>query len=497
MKTGWTFARTISVGFAVVVALTVLMATVALFGLHHVVERKDRVINSDTRQVLGAERLLELRDARASANRGFLISGEQRYLDQQHAYEKQFGAQLAEVRQRADTARTRQLADQVATLQARFQELDLTPVRLRTSGAPTSAVTAAWTKIDPQRVATDQAMNELLSYEQTLVTARARSASAAAGDDVRLILGLLVAIVLASALVAAVLIRRLRDRIGRSVAEVQSSSSELQATATQQAAGAREQASTVGEISTTTSELLASARQIASTAQHVAEVAELTAQAGRSGRMTVERAQESMAEIRRQVDAVVDRMIEMGEKSERIGAVLDIASDVAQQTTVLAINSTIEAADPGVDGRRFAMVADEIRQLADRVNESTKEIRDLIDVTRGAVTVTMTATELGSRAVDAGHAQVDEVALAFEEIAGLVAGTIEAAREIELATRQQTIAVEQVTQAIADVAQTSREADIGSGHTLETASQLQHMSTRLRGLVESPRERSVVAAGHR
>lgn len=216
----------------------------------------------------------------------------------------------------------------------------------------------------------------------------------------------------------------------------------------------------------------------------MAEVAELTAGAGAAGRNTVSSAESSMGEIRAQVDVIVNHMLELGDKSQRIGVVLDIVSELAEQTNILAINSTIEAAGAGVAGRRFSVVADEIRKLADRVAESTKEIRDLIEVVRAAVHTTVVATEIGSKAVDAGTAQFLGVASSFEEIVGLVTSTTEAAREIELSTKQQTTAVEQVNFAVANVTQTTKESEASSSQTLQTASQLKDLSSRLRQLVE-------------
>ena len=103
-------------------------------------------------------------------------------------------------------------------------------------------------------------------------------------------------------------------------------------------------------------------------------------------------------------------MLELGKKSQQIGAVLDIVSELAEQTNILAINATIEAAGAGEAGKRFAVVADEIRKLADRVAGSTKEIRTLIDDVRSAVNTTVMATETGSKAVDAGSQQFGDVA---------------------------------------------------------------------------------------
>ena len=227
------------------------------------------------------------------------------------------------------------------------------------------------------------------------------------------------------------------------------------------------------------------ARQIAESAQHVAQIAEQTASSARAGDATVQKASESVSGIRRQVDLIVGHMLELGKKSQQIGAVLEIVSELAEQTNILAINATIEAAGAGESGKRFAVVADEIRKLADRVAGSTKEIRTLIEDVRSAVNTTVMTTETGSKSVDAGARQFGDVAVAFKQIAGLVATTTEAAREIELSTKQQTTAVEQVNLAIGNVAQATRETEASSEQTLQAVSQLAGVSKDLLRLVQS------------
>jgi methyl-accepting chemotaxis protein len=258
----------------------------------------------------------------------------------------------------------------------------------------------------------------------------------------------------------------------------------LQAAANQQATSTKEQSTAMGEIGTTISELLATSRQIAESAQRVAQIAAQTAAAARSGDATVTAAHDSIMAIRRQVDLIVNHMLELGKKSQQIGAVLDIVAELAEQTNILAINATIEAAGANEAGKRFAVVADEIRKLADRVAGSTKEIRGLIEDVRSSVNATIMTTEGGSKSVDSGAKQFSEVAAAFGEIASLVGTTTEAAREIELSTKQQSTAVEQVNVAITSAARATRETEVSSGQTLQTAVELSGLSHALLRIVQ-------------
>ena len=265
---------------------------------------------------------------------------------------------------------------------------------------------------------------------------------------------------------------------------VQSSSAELQAAATQQATGAKEQATAMDEINTTITELLATSRQISESAQRVSQVAGQATSAARSGDDTVERGTDAIAGTRRQIDLVVGHMLDLGKKSQQIGAVLDIVSELAEQTNILSINASIEAVGAGEAGKRFSVVAEEIRKLADRVGRV-----DQGDPRRSSTTCAARSTHGDdhrdrSKSVDLGK-QFADVAASFKQIAALVATTQDAAREIELSTKQQATAVEQVNIAISNVSQSTRETETSSAQTLQTASQLATLSRQLLRLVRA------------
>jgi len=484
MTSTWTFGRTIAGGFAAVLVLNLLVGVIALVGMNRVVASKDQVINVDSRLEVRAEQLLATRNGRSAALRGYLLTGDNAFRDEAIQTTKEFENLVAEVAQLVHTPRGRDLIAQIKATETQSTAAQNKLMAVKASGASPAEVLAAFNAVAPQRVALKSLLVAFGQHEKDLAQAGVKASNHAATRDNWIIVSVLAGTVLAAVALSVRLTRRLRRRIGSAVGDVQSSSVELQTTANQQAVGAMEQATAMSEISTTITELLATSRQITESAQRVSDVAEQTAQAGYSGKSTVISAQESMAEIRHQVDVIVNHMLELGDKSQRIGSVLDIVSELAEQTNILAINSTIEAAGAGESGKRFAVVADEIRKLADRVAESTKEIRNLIDVVRGAVHTTVIATEIGSKAVDAGTAQFAGVASSFEQIVGLVTTTTEAAREIELSTKQQTTAVEQVNFAVTNVTQTTRESEASSSQTLKTASELNELSTRLRGLVE-------------
>jgi CHASE3 domain sensor protein len=480
----WTFGQKIGAGFAMTVLLAILIGVVGVAALRSTVSSKDRVIDVDARRLIDAAELQAASERKASSSRGFLLTAGDDHLVQAREARTQFTTLVEKLRSDALTSEGRSLVDRIDSLEQEHQQALEAVIALRRTSATPEAIAAAFDRqVLPKRVQLDTAIEAYVSRGERMLLEgeRASTDAAARAESIVIVIGL--AVVASAMFIAVYLSRGLGSQIGSAVGQVQSSSTELQAAANQQATGARQQATAMNEISTTISELLATSRQIAEGAQRVARIAEQTASGARSGEGTVGVANDSVNAIRRQVDQIVNHMLELGRKSQQIGNVLDIVSELAEQTNILAINATIEAAGAGESGRRFAVVADEIRKLADRVGGSTREIRTLIEDVRAAVNTTVMATETGSKAVHASVKQFGEVTASFRQIGDLVITTTEAAREIELSTKQQTTAVEQVNIAIANVAQATKETEVSSGQTLQTASQLATLSRDLLRLV--------------
>ncbi|TAK22093.1 MAG: hypothetical protein EPO26_12470 [Chloroflexota bacterium] len=479
-----TFSQKLGAGFALTVVLAIIMGFVAIASLRAVVDAKDRVITVYGENLTDAEKLALARSDEAVAFRGFLIDKAERHLGDLRDGREEGQAAIDRLRARVTSDEERSILTRVERRLADHRVAVDRVVALRKTDPTNDVVVRAFSEsLETGRAALLQEIDAFTALELKLRDEVKQASTDAAASAITLVVVFAIAITLLSAIVAFILTRTLGRQIGTAVGQVQSSSTELQAAASQQATGTREQSTAMNEITTTISELLATSRQIAESAQRVAQIANQTATSARSGDGTVQKANESIAAIRHQVDLIVSHMLVLGKNSQQIGAVLDIVSELAEQTNILAINATIEAAGAGDAGKRFAVVADEIRKLADRVAASTKDIRGLIEDVRGAVNTTVMTTETGSKAVDAGSRQFAEVASSFKQIAELVVTTTEAAREIELSTKQQTTAVEQVNVAIANVAQATKESEVSSSQTLQTASQLATLSRDLLRLV--------------
>ena len=486
MMAGRTFGKKLAAGFGLTLGLTVVIAATSVGGLAFVVNSNNKVIAAATDNLAGAQRLETTMESRISDYRAFLLNGQQQYLDLTNNDRTAFLAQIVKLRGRLVDQRARTLIDQVSAAEAAHAAL-LAPVVERRKTIKTLANISQLNAKDvgPARQALQDTTAALVKRVGQIVDSDRDHASSRATIAIIVVIGLGLVAITTGVWMSWRLSRDLRREVGAAVGHIQSSSAQLEAAAAQQASGGRDQSSAMSEITTTISELLITSRQIADSAQRVSKVAEETADAARTGDATIDQTRASITAIRTQVDQIVQHMLALGEKSQQIGGVVELVSELAEQTNILAINATIEASGAGEWGRRFAVVAEEIRKLADRTAGSAKEIRALIEDVRGAVNTTVMATEIGAKAVDAGSRQFDDATNSFRQIAQLVATTSDATREIELSTKQQTTAVEQVNVAASDTARVSRETEASAVQTKQTAAHLSTLSGDLLDLVGS------------
>lgn len=277
---------------------------------------------------------------------------------------------------------------------------------------------------------------------------------------------------------------RLFASIREAIFHLSSSASEMNAIITSQVAGSAQQASAVQEVTTTAEEIAVTARQITANSGTVESLATSTSASCLKGTDDVGRATDGMSTLRGQVQNIAESMLLLGEHSQRIGGIVEIIDEISDQTNLLALNAAIEAAGAGESGKRFAIVAQEVRRLAERTVVATRQIKGLVEAIQKSANSTVMVTEEGIKAVDHAAAMVEDVQHSFKGIMTMVDETLRASREIALSTRQQTSACEQLADTMNEVRDVSIQTVTGLRETELAIGELSNLADQLKGLME-------------
>jgi len=331
----------------------------------------------------------------------------------------------------------------------------------------------------PPAAASVRVLASLIEVQRMRGREREQQAKAEATAAMQTTLGLAAAALVLGFLLSRALATHVGTQVGFAMRVVESSSSELEASAAKQLGGARELSEATANVSESLRELLGTARHIDEAARNVAAMAEETRQSAKSGDLLIKRAQEGLAGMRAKVEDNARSISELGDKSQQIGSILGLINELSEQTNILAINAAIEAAGAGDAGRRFGVVATEIRRLADRVGDSARQVRDIVEEIRTSAASMVAATENGMKVADANARQVGEALKSFEAINERVERTTIAAQDIEALTQAQTEAAEMASEMMGNISQTAQLTEASSQETLRTCEQLGQLSRRL------------------
>ncbi len=219
-----------------------------------------------------------------------------------------------------------------------------------------------------------------------------------------IILGIIVFIILLLAVFNRAFVKNITRTISGVAKDVAHAAGDILNSVEQQAAAADTQAKSVEQIANELEQISDSARKIAATSLSVEKIAGATASSAGEGVQAVGAAIESMGNIRGEVNTIAEKVTFAGQKAEQILESIDAVQEIADETHLLALNASIESAAAGEFGKRFAVVASEVRRLADRTREFTEEVQTIVnDVhssTQDSVAVTREGLEEVGKGVD-------------------------------------------------------------------------------------------------
>jgi methyl-accepting chemotaxis protein len=277
----------------------------------------------------------------------------------------------------------------------------------------------------------------------------------------------------------------LAQQIQDSSIEVASAADAVNQVASDLASGSSEQAASVVEITAAMEQLARTASQIADSATTQADLASRAEASGESGSAAVFEAVAGVEEVQKRISAIANRADTLGTRSKEIYRVLELITEIAQETHILSLNAAIEAVAAGAEGRRFAVVAEEVRHLAQRSQESVESVRNLLDEFSGSIRATIVATEEGSKEAARVLERSRAAASAISELRQASGDTSRVARQISMATQQQNAASDEVVMTLREVSLVVQRMTGGLKNLSGTADRLNSLGLTIQLLAQS------------
>ncbi len=266
------------------------------------------------------------------------------------------------------------------------------------------------------------------------------------------------------------------DQVARATTDAQAISNRLFEASQRQNREIQQASASVLQMAQSISEVSQSAAQSARVAQQSLSAAE-------KGGQAVQNQIAGMNEIRTQIQDTAKRIKRLGESSLEIGEIVELISDITEQTNVLALNAAIQAASAGEAGRGFTVVAEEVQRLAERSGEATKQIDAIVKTIQADTQDAVAAMEKstvgvveGTKLSDAAGQALDEIRRVSRELADLIGG-------ISTQTQRQSASVSEVTRGMQGILKITEETTEGTKQTNVSIGQLTKLAAELRSSV--------------
>jgi twitching motility protein PilJ len=278
-------------------------------------------------------------------------------------------------------------------------------------------------------------------------------------------------------------LRTLVRGINSATDQVTKATQETQAISNRLYEASQRQNREIQQASASVLQMAQSINEVSQTANQSARVAQQSLAAAEKGGQVVQNQIAGMNEIRSQIQDTSKRIKRLGESSMEIGEIVELISDITEQTNVLALNAAIQAASAGEAGRGFTVVAEEVQRLAERSGEATKQIEAIVKTIQADTQDAVAAMEKSTVGVVEGTKLSDAAGQALTEIQKVSRDLADLISRISAQTQMQSTSVTDVTRGMQGILKITEETTEGTKQTNVSIGQLTKLAAELRSSV--------------
>jgi methyl-accepting chemotaxis protein len=275
----------------------------------------------------------------------------------------------------------------------------------------------------------------------------------------------------------------LLNQVSAAIQSTASAASQISSSAEEMAAGSQEQSAQTTEVASAVQEMTSTIFENTKNASSAAEASKESATKAKEGGEVVSETVEGMNRISEVVSQSASAIFTLGQNSDKIGEIIQVIDDIADQTNLLALNAAIEAARAGEQGRGFAVVADEVRKLAERTTKATKEIAMMIKQIQKDTSSAVGSMELGTNEVEKGKKLVNKAGEMLGEIISSSQKATDSVILVAAASEEQSAASEQISKNLEAINNVTQESTAGIQQIARAAEDLNRLTVNLQELV--------------
>lgn len=278
-------------------------------------------------------------------------------------------------------------------------------------------------------------------------------------------------------------LQKIVSEIGEATSQLGNTAGQISHVTEDTTIGAKQQQIETDQLANAIVEMTASAKEVETNSTEAAYSAQNADEEANNSKQVVNQAIDLINSLAKDIESAANVIQELKLHSEEIGTVLDVIRGIAEQTNLLALNAAIEAARAGEQGRGFAVVADEVRNLAGKTQQSTQEIQNTIErLQKGAGEAVIVMEQCQDKAHN-GVNQAAKAGSSLNEITQAISNISDMNLQIANASKEQSQVTEELARSVTKISGVANQTAESAQVTSNSSEELNKLSTGLLTLV--------------